>query len=119
MDETSIPAMIELERIEKKFQGPGFVFGEPLHEGKHTIIPVVKTATRRGMTMTRPVAVIVVSGEKVKLHHLGPNLGAQVVWWLMLTSFIGTCATLLFPPWVQGASLLAEVGKLIKTIREG
>jgi hypothetical protein len=117
LDYISPATQAEIDRAARKLQSPGVVFGEPLREGTHTLIPVIKTVTRSGATVTRPVAVILVHGKKVRVKLLQRGPLERVLMVFGMTMLMGTCAVVLFPPWRPDTSLLAEVARLISTIR--
>ncbi len=119
-EQFSAPVQKEVERATKGLQGRGVIFGEALQEGAHTLIPVMKSMSRGGKVIfTRPVAVIVISGDKVSVKRF-QSRGLETMLILFgITSLLGTIPVVFFPPWRPGESLLAEVGRFWKTIREG
>jgi hypothetical protein len=117
LEHVSPAVQAEVDHAANKLRKPGVIFGEPLQDGRHTLIPVMKTVERRGAVVTRPVAVILVSGEKVRVKLLQRGPAERVLMVLAMTGLIGAIPVLLFPPWRPDTNLLEEVGKLIRTIR--
>jgi uncharacterized spore protein YtfJ len=119
-EQFTTPVQEEVMRAAKKLEGRGVIFGEALQEGKHTLIPVMKTMVRGSAVVTRPVAVIVVSGDKVRVKHfLKRNIFETLLLILGITMLLGTVPVVMYPPWRPGESLLVDVARLLKTIREG
>ncbi len=107
----------QLARTLAALDGPGVVFNELLRESGRTVIGVSAVISRRGGSITRPKAVIIVTPRHVKVERLGGSPRQFLLWGIGASALLGSLAVLFFPPWRPGESLLGDVSRLLRAIR--